>query len=248
MLKEQMNTTAAIVRTYGFSGVGGFVKKLLNFGIRHVIVVVPKDQDNGVTAPILASLDPTRVHLVEQSFVKGGRAWSAMLNAGLDYIEKRFSDGFDDFIDYVMMVSNTVLLEERHLIRLYGAMISDGIMITGARFVGIGRNGEEVSLGVAYNHHYRNTLTLYRAEAFRLNSALRRFDESFDGAGGMEDLAFKRMLEGLTNCRVIGNAVTVPLLVHAHRTPEQQAEYEATMEKGIKAVEEHVAWFFREQD
>ena len=113
MLKAQLNQTAAIVRTYGFPRIGEFVQKLLDFGIRHVIVVVPKDQDQGVTAPILASFDRGRVHLVIESFEKGGQAWSAMLNAGLDYIETSLGD---DFIDYVMMMSNTVLLEQRQTI------------------------------------------------------------------------------------------------------------------------------------
>lgn len=249
MLKEQLNLTVAIVRTYNFTGIGDFVRKLLGFGIRHVVVVVPKDQDNGVTAPILASFDSTRVHLVEQSFVKGGRAWSAMLNAGLDYIENRFSDGFDDFIDYVLMVSNTVLLEAGHLAQLYAAMTS-GVVVAGAKFKGVGRQGEEVPLGVAYNHHYRNTLALYQAGVFQ--GSLGQFDESFDGAGGMEDLAWKLTFEGILpdDCvaHILENVVEVPMLVHAHRTPEEQAEYEATMEQGIKTVEEHVAWFFREQD
>lgn len=239
MLKEQMNTTAAIVRTYGFSGIGDFVQKLLNFGIRHVVVVVPHDQDNGVTAPILASFDPTRVHLVEQSFVKGGRAWSAMLNAGLDYIEASLGD---DFIDFVLMVSNTVVLEKCHLERLYVEMECPTAMAAGAKFRGVGKNGEEVSLGAAYNNHCRNTLALYRAQAFQLlGPALRRFDESFDGAGGMEDLAWKLMLLGLTaGFWVVAAPVVVPLLVHAHRTPEQQAQYEADMEAGIKVAEERV--------
>lgn len=244
MLTQQLNLTAAIVRTYNFTGIGDFVRKLLGFGIRHVVVVVPHDQDNGVTAPILASFDPTQVHLVEQSFVKGGRAWSAMLNAGLDYIETSLGD---DFIDFVLMVSNTVLLEAHHLERLYVEMDFGEIMVAGAKFKGVGKQGEEVPLGVAYNHHYRNTFALYRAQAFQMNPALRRFDESFDGAGGMEDLAWKLTLESMTSRHHVAEVpVVVPLLVHAHRTPEQQAEYEATMERGIKAAECHVAWYFRE--
>lgn len=241
MLKEQMNTTAAIVRTFNFAGIGEFVKKLLSFGIRHVVVVAPSDQDNGVTAPILATLDATRVHLVEQSFEKGGQAWSAMLNAGLDYIEASLGD---DFIDFVLMVSNTVLLETEHLDCLYAQMASPVMMVAGARFKGVGKDGEAVSLGVAYNHHYRNTLALYRAEAFQIDSALQRFDESFDGAGGMEDLVWKLLLQGLTNYRVAENVVVVPLAVHQHRTTKEQAEYETAMERGIRAVESHVAWLF----
>ena len=136
MLTQQLNLTAAIVRTYNFTGIGDFVRKLLGFGIRHVVVVVPHDQDNGVTAPILASFDPTQVHLVEQSFVKGGRAWSAMLNAGLDYIETSLGD---DFIDFVLMVSNTVLLEAHHLERLYVEMDFGEIMVAGAKFKGVGK-------------------------------------------------------------------------------------------------------------
>ncbi|MBP9698035.1 MAG: hypothetical protein KBD65_02500 [Candidatus Moranbacteria bacterium] len=249
MLKEQMNLTAAIVRTYNFSGIGEFVQRLLSFGIRHVIVVVPHDQDNGVTAPILAAFDSSRVHLVERSFEKGGRAWSAMLNAGLDYIEGRFRADFDDFIDYVLMVSNTVLLEAEHLEALYAAM-SPGVVVAGASFKGVGKQGEDVPLGPSYNHHFRNTLALYQATAFQ--GTLAGFDEVFDGAGGMEDLAWKLMFEGLTptDCaaRVVENVVEVPLLVHTHRTPVQQAEYEALLEEGMKAAEEHVAWFFRERD
>ncbi len=246
MLKQQLNLTVAIVRSFNFAGIGDFVQKLLDFGIRHVIVVVPKDQDQGVTAPILASFDRGRVHLVIESFEKGGQAWSAMLNAGLDYIETSLGD---DFIDYVMMMSNTVLLEQRHLEQLYAPLrVWNPYMVAGACFKGVGKQGEEVALGAAYNHHYRNTLALYHAEAFQLSSALRRFDESFDGAGGMEDLAWKLMLQGLTSYTVAENVVEVPLLVHAHRTPEQQTEYEAAMERGIKTVEDHVAWFFREQD
>ncbi len=246
MLKQQLNLTAAIVRTYNFTGIGDFVQKLLDLGIRHVVVVVPKDQDKGVTAPILATLDLTRVHLVEQSFEKGGQAWSKMINAGLDYIETGLGD---DRIDFVLTVSNTVVLERYHLEQLYVGMECPTAMGVGAKFKGIGKDGEEVSLGVAYNHHYRNTLALYRAWAFQMSPALRRFDESFDGAGGMEDLAWKLMLLGLTaGFWVMENVVEVPLAVHAHRTPDQQAEYEALMEKGIKTVEDHVAWFFREQD
>lgn len=246
MLKEQMNLTAVIVRTYNFPGIGDFVQKLLYFGIRHVVVVVPHVQDNGVTAPILAMFDSTRVHLVEQTFEKGGRAWSAMLNAGLDYIETGLGD---DFIDYVMMVSNTVLLEVEHLAQLYAAMTA-GVVVAGASFKGVGKDGENVSLGHSYNHHFRNTLALYQAGVFQ--GTLGCFDETFDGAGGMEDLAWKLTFEGLTpvDCvaHILENVVEVPLLVHAHRTPEQQAEYEITMEQGIKTVEDHVAWFFREQD
>ncbi len=111
-------------------------------------------------------------------------------------------------------------------------------MITGARFNGINRQGGEVSLGVAYNHHCRNTLALYRVQAFDAHDLLFHFDEAFDGQGGMEDLAYKLLLKGLSDCQVIENVVTVPLLVHAHRTPEQQAEYETTMERGIKVAEE----------
>lgn len=248
MLKEQMNVTAAIVRTYGFRGIGKFVENLLGFGIRHVIVVVPKDQDNGMTASIIATLDSNRVHLVEQSFGYGGRAWSAMLNAGLDYIDKRFSSGFDDFVDYIMMVSNTVMLEVAHLERLFAAMAFPMVMVTGAKFKGIGKDGEEVPLGVSYNRHYRNTLALYRADAFRCHSTTRRFDQTLDGAGGMEDLLWKLLLQGYTNYRVAENVVEAPLLVHAHRTPEQQAEYEALMEEGIKAAEhraEHLLFLDR---
>ncbi len=246
MFKTQMELTAAIVRTYGFPDIGKFVQKLLNFGIRHVVVVVPKDQDKGVTAPLLVTLDSTRVHLVERSFEKGGRAWSAMLNAGLDYIETGLGD---DFIDYVMMVSNTVLLEAEHLAQLYAAMTA-GVVVAGASFKGVGKHGEDVPLGRSYNHHFRNTLALYQAGVFQ--GTLGCFDETFDGAGGMEDLAWKLMFEGLTpvDCvaHILENVVEVPLAVHAHRTPDQQAEYEALMEQGIKTVEDHVAWFFREQD
>lgn len=174
MLKEQLNLTAAIVRTYNFAGIGEFVQKLLEFGIRHVIVVVPKDQDNGVTAPLLRPFNPSRVHLLEQSFKHGGRAWSAMLNAGLDYIEINLGD---DFIDYVLMVSNTVLLEAGHLAKLYAAMTS-GVVVAGAKFKGVGKQGEEVSLGVAYNHHFRNTLALYQVGVFQ--GTLGCFDETFD--------------------------------------------------------------------
>lgn len=222
------NLTVAIVRSFNFSGIGDFVQKLLDFGIRHVVVVVPHDQDKGVTAPILASFDPTRVHLVEQSFKHGGRAWSAMLNAGLDYIKEHL-DAY-----YVLTVSNTVLLEAEHLRSLYIELVFPNVAVAGARFRGIGKDGQEVSLGASYNHHFRNTLALYRAEAFKGHPALWRFDESFDGAGGMEDLAWKLMLEGLTGYCVAENVVEVPLLVHTHRTPEQQAEYEALMERGIQ--------------
>ncbi len=246
MFETQMNLTAAIVRTYNFVGIGDFVQKLLDFGIRHVVVVVPHEQDNGVTAPILAMFDSTRVHLVEQTFEKGGRAWSAMLNAGLDYIETGLGD---DRIDFVLTVSNTVVLERHHLEQLYVGMECPTAMGVGAKFKGIGKDGEEVSLGVAYNHHYRNTLALYRAWAFQMSPALRRFDESFDGAGGMEDLAWKLMLLGLTaGFWVMENVVEVPLLVHTHRTPEEQAKYEAIMEEGIKTAEfraEHLLYLDR---
>jgi hypothetical protein len=248
MFETQMNLTAAIVRTYNFAGISDFVQKLLDFGIRHVVVVVPHEQDKGVTRQLLQNrlLNPSRVHLVERSFEKGGRAWSAMLNAGLDYIE---TDLEDDFIDYVLTVSNTVLLEAEHLAKLYAAMTS-GVVVAGASFKGVGNDGEDVSLGHSYNHHFRNTLALYQVGVFQ--GTLGRFDETFDGAGGMEDLAWKLMFEGLTpvDCvaRILENVVQVPLAVHAHRTPDQQAEYEATMERGIKTVEDHVAWFFREQD
>jgi len=218
--KHELNLTAAVVRTFNFPDIDRFVQKLLNFGIRHVVVVVPKDQDNDVTAPVLATFDSTRVHLVEQSFEKGGRAWSAMLNAGLDYIETSLGD---DFIEYVLMISNTVLLEAEHLERLFGALASPDIKVAGATFRGVGKNGEDVPLGLAYNHHYRNTLALYQAQVFRGDSALRRFNTLFDGAGGMEDLAYKLMLEGLTSSRVAENVVECHLAVHAHRTPEQQA-------------------------
>lgn len=235
MLKRQLNLTAAIVRTFNFPGIGGFVEKLLNFGIRHVVVVVPKDQDCGVTRPILDVFKRQRVHLVEQSFEKGGRAWSAMLNAGLDYVQIILDV---DFIDYVLPVSNTVLLEGHHLKRLYVEMDFGEIMVAGARFKGIGKQGEEVPLGVAYNHHCRNILALYRAQAFRLAPALRRFDESSDGAGGREDLTYKLMLQGLTSYRVAEVPVVVPLAVYQHRTPTQQWEYEALMEQGIQAAYE----------
>lgn len=243
-IQRDLGKTAAIIRTYNFTGIGDFVQRLIGFGIGHVVVVVPKDQDNGVTAPILATFDTTRVHLVEQSFKKGGQAWSAMLNAGLDYIETCLDD---DLIDYVLMVSNTVVLTEEHLKHLYITLdLRVAALVAGATFRGVGKDGEEVSLGASYNHHYRNTLALYRAETFQLVPALRRFDEAFDVHGGMEDLAWKLMLEGSTYFQVAENVVTVPLLVHTHRTPAQQAEYEALMEEGIKAVEKYVAWFLRE--
>ncbi len=246
MLKEQMNLTAAIVRTYNFSGIGEFVQRLLSFGIRHVIVVVPHDQDNGVTAPILAAFDSSRVHLVERSFEKGGRAWSAMLNAGLDYIEGRFRADFDDFIDYVLMVSNTVLLEAEHLEALYLAM-TPGVVVAGASFKGVGKQGEDVPLGPSYNHHFRNTLALYRAKAFQYGATY-RFNEGSDGKGGMEDLVMKRVIERYGHRRVAEGVVEVPLLVHAHRTPEEQATYEALMERGIQDAEfyaDHMAFMDR---
>lgn len=234
MLKQQLNLTAAIVRSFNFTGIGDFVQKLLDFGIGHVVVVVPHDQDYGVTAPLLRPFNPSRVHLVEQSFKHGGRAWSAMLNAGLDYIETNLGD---DFIDYVLMVSNTVLLEAEHLDCLYAQMMSPVTMVSGARFKGIGKAGEEVPLGASYNHHFRNTLALYRAEAFQTHSTTRRFDETLDGAGGMEDLLWKLLLQGYTNHRVVENIVEVWLLVYTHRTPAQQAEYEALLEEGMRAAE-----------
>lgn len=245
MLKQQLNLTVAIVRSFNFAGIGEFVQKLLDFGIGHVVVVVPKDQDYGVTAPLLRPFNLSRVHLVEQSFKHGGRAWSAMLNAGLDYIENNFGD---DFIDYVLTVSNTVLLERRHLEFLYEEMDWPNVMVTGARFRGVGKDGEEVSLGKSYNYHFRNTLALYRAEAFRLHSVLRRFDETLDGASGMEDLLWKRLLQGYTNHRVVEDVMEVPLLVYTHRTPAQQAEYEALLEEGMKAAEfraEHLLFLDR---
>lgn len=245
MLKEQLNLTAAIIRTYGFPGIGERVRKLLDFGIRHVIVVVPKDQDNGITAPIIATLDTTRVHLVERSFKHGGQAWSGMLNAGLDFIQISLGD---EFIDYVLMVSNTVLVEATHLDPLYAQMAFPNVMVAGAKFKGIGKDGEDVPLGASYNHHFRNTLALYRRQAFLLSRLLWRFDESFDGAGGMEDLLWKLLLQGYTCHRVVENAVEVPLLVHTHRTPEEQAKYEAIMEEGIKTAEfraEHLLYLDR---
>lgn len=245
MLKEQMNVIAVVVRTYGFPGIGEFVEKLLSFGIRHVIVVVPHEQDKGVTAPIIATLNPKHVHLIERSFEHGGRSWSAMLNAGLDYVE---NDLGDDFVDYILMASNTVLLTAEHLGRLYAAM-TPGVVVAGASFKGIGKQGEDVSLGCSYNHHFRNTLALYRASA--LKGTLARFDECFDGAGGMEDLAWKLTFENLipADCGwIMENVVEVPLLVHAHRTPEEQVKYEALMEQGILDAERHVAWCFREAD
>lgn len=247
-LEQRLAATVVIVRSFNFSGIGDFVQKLLGFGLGHVIVVVPHDQDNGVTAPLLEPFDTSRVHLVEQSFKHGGRAWSAMLNIGLDYIDTELGD---DFIDYVLMASNTVQFEVEHLERLYTKINVAGMMVAGAKFKGIGKDGQEVSLGASYNHHYRNTLALYRADAFFYpHQRLHRFDEAFDGKGGMEDLAWKLMLEGQqTYFRVAENVVEVPLLVHQHRTPEQQAEYEALLEEGMQAVEDHVAaWFLREQD
>lgn len=236
MIKAQLNQTAAIVRTFNFPGIGDFVQNLLNFGIRHVVVVVSYDQDNGVTAPLLRPFNPSRVHLVERSFKHGGRAWSAMLNTGLMRIRQGFED---DFVDYILPASNTVQLEPNHLECLYSALESQlSAMVAGARFQGIGRDGEEVSLGTAYNDHYRNTLALYRAEAFRLHRLLEGFDEASDGLGGMEDLTYKLMLEGLTSYRVVENVVKVPLAVYTHRTPEQQAKYETDMEQGIVAAKE----------
>lgn len=232
-IQQDLGKTVAIVRTYNFAGIGGFVLRLLSYGIRHVVVVVPRDQDNGVTRPILDVFKSPWLHLVEESFENGGRAWSAMLNTGLRYVKTVIDDV--DSIDYVLPVSNTVQLEASQLLALYSALQSrSNIMVAGARFKGIGKDGEEVSLGASYNHHFRNTLALYHADAFRIREALEWFDESFDGQGGMEDLAWKLMLEGLTNFCVVENVVEVPLLVHTHRTPEQQAEYEALMERGIQ--------------
>lgn len=244
MLKQQLNLTVAIVRSFNFAGIGDFVQKLLDFGIRHVVVVVPKDQDNGITAPLLRPFNPSRVHLVERSFEKGGQAWSAMLNAGLDYIETGLGD---DFVDYVIVVSNTVLLEAEHLAQLYAAMTS-GVAVAGANFKGVGKQVEEVPLGASYNHHFRNTLALYRAEAFQTHGTTRRFDETLDGAGGMEDLLWKLLLQGYTNHCVVENIVEVRLLVYTHRTPAQQAEYEALLEEGMRAAEfraEHLLFLDR---
>lgn len=239
VIQERLSRTAAIVRTYGFLGIGEFVERLLNLGIQWVVVVVPSEQDKGVTRPIIRTLDPSRVVMIEQWFERGGQAWSGMLNAGLDFTEGRIKP------DFVLTVSNTVQLEASHLDQLCIEMTLPEVMVAGASFKGVGKSGEEVPLGLSYNHHYRNTLALYRAEAFRLHNMTRRFDESSDGKGGMEDLVMKRMIERHGRRKVAESVVEVPLLVHTHRTPEEQVKYEALMERGIQDAEfraDHLAF------
>lgn len=236
MIKAQLNQTAAIVRTYGFPRIGEFVQDLLELGIQWVTVVTPSEQDKNVTWPIVQKMDPRRVRMIEQRFEHGGQAWAQMLNVGLDFIEGNIKP------DFILTVSNTVLLQAGHLERLYDRHVNAGVMVTGARFKGVGKDGQRVSLGEAYNHHYRNTLALYKGLAFRARDLPNRFDESFDGKGGMEDLAWKLDLQEARRYQIEENVVEVPLLVHTHRTPDEQRKYEATMMQGIGAVEYRHEW------
>lgn len=241
VIQERLSRTAAIVRTYGFPGIGEFVKRLLDLGIQWVVVVVPSEQDKGVTRTIIRGLDSSRVVVIEQWFEHGGQAWSGMLNVGLDFIEGRIKP------DFVLMVSNTVQLEADHLAKLCIEMTLPEVMVAGASFKGIGKQGEDVPLGPSYNHHFRNTLALYRAKAFQYGATY-RFNEGSDGKGGMEDLVMKRVIERYGHRRVAEGVVEVPLLVHAHRTPEEQATYEALMERGIQDAEfyaDHMAFMDR---
>lgn len=230
---EGLKKTVAIVPTFGYIEIGQFVRyRLLEAGIGHVVVVVPSDQDRCMTRPIIEAMGDERIHLVEQSFLHGGRAWAAMLNAGLDYIEQAKLDP-----EFILMVSNTVKVAPRHLVSLMKTITaSPCISLTGSRFRGIGRNGEVVPIGGMYNNHLRNTLALYRATVFRGIPHLRRFDEAFDGAGGMEDYAFQILLKVLGYHWVVPSDVEVPVAVLQHRTPAEQRNYEAFMERGIEVA------------
>jgi hypothetical protein len=228
---EGLKKTVAIVRSFGFSGIGEFVKtRLLGAGIGQVVVVVPIQQDRGMTRTVIEGMHDDRIHLLERSFDHGGRAWAAMLNVGLDYIEQAKLAP-----EFILMVSNTVKLESEHLASLVKTMqFSRSITLTGGRFRGITRNGGAVPIGAIYNNHLRNTLSLYRATVFQGGIPhLRRFDEAFDGAGGMEDFAFQILLKVLGYHWVVPSDIEVPIEVLQNRTEKEQAAYEVLMQRGI---------------
>lgn len=237
MYTEHLKNTVAIVRSFGFADIGTFVEtRLLATGIGHVVVVVPSDQDQGMTRTIIAAMDDSRIHVVERSFAKGGRAWAAMLNAGLDYIGQTELDP-----QFILTVSNTVKVEAEHFVSLMKTIeLSPQIGLVGAKFRGIGRYGEPVVIGHIYNHHLRNTFALYRAGVFQDNAALYRFDEAFDGVGGMEDFAYQLLLKLLTSYWAIHCDIEVPIAILEHRTPAEQAAYEALMKEGIDVARNRV--------
>lgn len=230
MLKDVI----AVVRSYNDPNIVPFCEKLIR-SVDRIVVVVPSNLDGYQTKDWLAGLiRKEKVHLVP-ILVRSGNDWSAMLNAGLNYV--RGLDATCEYgYGYILNLSNTTDFESGHLRnmrRAFDVEKAGQIGVVGTTFAGHLADGTPELLGTCYSNP-RNTGMMIRREVFDAHPFLTSFDPQWDGSGGMEDYDFIGKMQVHTEFRAKMLNLQVPLRIGRHR---DQAEYVKLMEGGLAAVD-----------
>lgn len=225
-MRDRLDQTAAILRSYNNKFVQKQVSNLCNAGIGKIIVVTDGNKDKGATRGFLGGfIEAGHVQLIE---MHEGYSWANALNIGFKAVFMANVRERNRF-RFVMNISVEAQFTRQHLEAMLDAAINDPkVGVVGTSFEGR-QDGNIISLGRSYRHP-RNTGMLVRIEAF--GPLMGGFDARCDAIGGMEDIDFLLGMLALSEYSYTMLDLQVPLIVGAnYHQPSKETREQEAMDK-----------------